>query len=799
MADNKKPQPSQTDTEAPAAAELNNPDFQAVLKALLAVYQPILQQQLSLANDPAELQKEAEAAESRTCAQEFKEAYAMFERFHTEETAIQLLPAQAKELLGPVEEWRWCLQHILCCVVFGWLVCRWPRSFRGYAYYLYEYWKCVRQVIGSPVNDPPTQEQREEFQTLVNVLAEAFKPYLSDQLAAVEFPDGIPDDVIAGKIDCFIDERDPCIIFERLLTTEAAKALLGRAAFEKASQQKFFWFCRCWCLCAICFGCCLARARNLQQVYRCLYGYWLCLRDCFRPLTCDVSDPHDCVEEEAFPSLGILRGVEIKGTAAGGFCDHYTLQWRQGGPWQSTGIVYPGGAAQGSCGVVGGILGYLQTLPLVSPGPATTEIQLCVYSTQGGAPSCCQTEFILQRNAVWIRGVEYVNAPDIFDPTSQIVNGAGVVQSFGNESLINGSAVIGGCQGQDIKRFTLAYYPDFVTDPTLAGFVHFWQVDYITPLQIDDGLNRVFENALTSFWTETNIPYLLHPCNPVFDSLQPTWWPHLFPESLPQQFPPAPPQPAPCLAPPSWTTTPLPLSVPDPTPPHLPLANCQSGKFTIRLKVEGQGGAVKTSLRQVWFDNKQITFSHCHISQIAGIDPCATVDLQQFVPLGGDCTVPWKANLLGVAYDELIFASDSSVPSDNFGGYSLWIKKDGAPDPGYPIPLPGPGAPPWPGPFVGTGRIGNPGGDICPYTPGGSPALDGILAVLDMRRLDANCNPGEPDLTLKPGECCGFIITLKVWDNTICPNLSGGHHENYHTFPICICNHVGVPTGSDLR
>jgi hypothetical protein len=217
------------------------------------------------------------------------------------------------------------------------------------------------------------------------------------------------------------------------------------------------------------------------------------------------------------------------------------------------------------------------------------------------------------------------------------------------------------------------------------------------------------------------------------------------------------------------------------------------------LKVEGQGGAVKTSLRQVWFDNKQITFSHCHISQIAGIDPCATVDLQQFVPLGGDCTVPWKANLLGVAYDELIFASDSSVPSDNFGGYSLWIKKDGAPDPGYPIPLPGPGAPPWPGPFVGTGRIGNPGGDVCPYTPGGSPALDGILAVLDMRRLDANCNPGEPDLTLKPGECCGFIITLKVWDNTICPGLSGGHHENYHTFPICICNHVGVPTGSDLR
>src|SRR5271170_5853423 len=257
MADNEKPQPPQTDTEAPVAPELNNPDFQAVLKALLSVYQPILQQQLNLANDPVELQKQSEATASRTCAQEFKEAYAMFERFHTEETALQLLPDQAKELLGPIEQWRWCLQHTLCCVVFGWLVCRWPRSFRGYAYYLYEYWKCVREVVGSPVNDPPTAEQREEFQTLVHVLAEAFKPYLSDQLAAVEFPDGIPDDVIAGKVDCFIDERDPCIIFERLLTTEAAKALLGRAAFEKASQQKFFRFCRSWCLCSICFGCCL--------------------------------------------------------------------------------------------------------------------------------------------------------------------------------------------------------------------------------------------------------------------------------------------------------------------------------------------------------------------------------------------------------------------------------------------------------------------------------------------------------------------------------------------------------------
>jgi hypothetical protein len=792
MTDQEKKRPAQEAAAPPPAPEIQNEDFQFVLKALLAAYQPILEQQLNLAKNPEELKKQAQSRPPN-CADEIAEANRIFAKFFTEEVALRMIPPEGRKQLGPIDSWRWCLAHLRCCFIFGWLVCRGPRTFRAWAYYVYQYWRCIRESLGRPVSDPPTEEQRQDFRTLVSALAVAYKPYLTDQLASVEFPAGIPDEVLSGQIDCFESQDDVCAIFERFLTGDAAQALLGREAFAAHSKDPNFWFCRCWCLCAICFGCCLARARSFIGVLWCLVYFFRCLRDCSRPIICEITNPHDCVEEEEFPVVGILRGVEIRGSAGGAFCDHYTLQWRQGGLWQSIGIVYPGGAAQGHCGVINGTLGYLQTLPLVSPGPAITEIQLCVYSTQGGAPHCCPGQFILQRNAVWIRGLEYVNAPDIFDPTSQIVNGAGVVQSFGNESLINGSAVIGGCQGQDIKRYTLAYYPDFVADPNLPGFVQFWQVDYITPLQIDDGLNRVFENALTSFWTETNFPFFLHPCNPVFDSLQPTWWPHLFPESLPQQFPPAPPQPAPCLPPPSWTTTPLPLSVPNPVPPHLPLANCQSGKFTLRLKVEGQGGAIKTSLRQVWFDNKQIKFSHCHITQIAGIDPCATVDLRKFVPLGGDCTVPWKANLLGVAYDEYIFPVDASVPSDNFGGYSLWIKKDGAPDPGYPIPIPGPGGPPWPGPFVGTGRIGDPGGDVCPYTALIPPPGDGILAILDMRRLDWDCNKAEPDLTLKRGECCGFIITLKVWDNTICPGLAGGHHENYHHFPVCICNHADIP------
>ena len=725
--------------------EIHTEDFQFALKALLAAYEPILQEDLHRAQQPEELKKEVESRQP-SCEDEFALANRIFGKFFTEEVAVRMLPAEVRQQLDSAGRWKWCLPHILCCIIFGWLVCRGPRTFRAFVYYLHRYWLCVRQGLGAPVSNPPTAEQRQDFSTLVRALASAYKPYLTDQLASVEFLSGLPDEILSGKIDCHEGQEDAAEIFQRLLTVDTASALLGKAAFDAHRQDPFFWYCRCWCLCGIRFGCCLAKARNFVEFLWCLVYFFRCLKDCARPIICEITNPHDCVEEEEIPVLGILRGVEIRGSAGGAFCDHYTLQWRQGGGlWQSTGIVYPGFAPQGACGVVNGTLGYLQTLPLVTPGPAITEIQLCVYSTKGGAPHCCPGRFILQRNAVWIRGLEYVNAPDIFDPTSQIVNGAGVVQSFGHASLINGSAVVGGCQGQDIKRYTLAYHPDFVVDPTLPGFVQFWQVDYNTPLQIDDGLNRVFENALTSFWTETNFPFFMHPCNPVFDSLQPTRWPQLSPESLPLQFLPAPIQPAPCLPPLLWTTTPLPLSVPNPIPPHLPLANCQSGKFTLRLKVEDQGGGIKTSLRQVWFDNKEIRPSHCHIKQIAGIDPCATVDLRQFAPLGGGCTVPWKANLLGVAYDEYIFPGDASVPSDNFGGYSLWIKKDGAPDPGHSIPIPGPGAPPWPGPFAGTGRIGDPGGDVCPYPPPlpppFPPPLDGILAVLDMRTLDDVLKP----------------------------------------------------------
>lgn len=783
---NEEKKQSEEKRESLDQKEIHSEDFQYVLKELLNAYQPLLEEELNRAKNPEQLKKEAEGRPPN-CDDEIALANRIFGKFFTGEVAIRLLPAEGRELMGPIDRWRWCYLHIRCCIIFGWLVCRAPRTFRAFVYYLYHYWRCIRQMLNTPVHSPLTPEERQDFQMLVQALAGAYKPYLTDQLATVEFPVGIPDEVLSGKIDCFEGEMETAAVFEQFLTVEAAQALLGKEAFAVHSKETFFWFCRCWCLCAIRFGCCLAHAHNFVDRLYCLYYFRQCLRECFRPLTCNLTNPHDCVEEQEIVVANILRGVEIRGTATGAFCSHYTIEWRQGGigPWQNNGVHYPGGAAQGTCGVVNGTLGYLATFPFVAPG--LVEIRVCVFSTQGGVPQCCTIQFELQRNLVWIRGIESPEAedpPGLFDPTAQLVDGAGVVRSFGTALRVYGSASVGGCVGREIKRYTLSYHSGFVVNPLLPGFIQFWQVDYNTPLQIDAGLNRIFEDVLTSRWREWHWPPGL--CAPISNWLQDAYWS----TQVPQSFPIVPSEP-PCPAPAMWNSTPL------------PLINCQSGRYTLRLTVEDTAGGIKHDLQQVWFDNKDI---HGKIMQIFPVPPCATINLSQFAAVGGNCTVPWPAQLHGIAYDEYIEEGNLAPPSDNYAGYQLWIKKDGGP--WFPITIPGPvapgspPAPPWGPPFMGTSRVGEPGvrcanaspppGVIPPLTPG-------ILAILDLRRLDAVCNPAEPALTLDrahidangnevPGECCGYIIWLRVRDTTICPSLSPGCHQVDDFFPFCICN-----------
>ena len=111
--------------------EIHNEDFQFVLKELLSAYQPILEEDLERAREPEQLKKEAEE-KPPSCDDELALANRIFEKFLTEEVAVRLLPAAGRELLGPIDRWRWCLLHIRCCIIFGWLVCRGPRTFRAF-------------------------------------------------------------------------------------------------------------------------------------------------------------------------------------------------------------------------------------------------------------------------------------------------------------------------------------------------------------------------------------------------------------------------------------------------------------------------------------------------------------------------------------------------------------------------------------------------------------------------------------------------------------------------------------------
>jgi len=799
MKDEEKAQPAPAEATAPTPAELNNPDFQAGLRALLAVYQPILEQQLNLAKNPEELQKQAQAIATRTCAQEFEEAYKMFGKFLNEDTAIRLLPPQARELLGPIDRWRWCLQHILCCLVFGWLVCRWPRTFRGYAYYLYEFWRCVREVIGNPISNPPTEEQRRDFDTLVKILAEAYKPYLTDQLAAVEYPAGVPEEIISGKIDCFIDDREACVIFERLLTTEAARALLGEAAFKQHSNLPFFWFCRCWCLCALCFGCCLARVRNIQQVLLCFYGYWLCLRDCFRPLTCAIDNPTqgECATEQYYPGPGVL-GIEIVGTATGAGCSRYTLEWKD--PldppifYSQSGITYSPPApatGPGACGKVNAALGYLDTFG--TPVGTDVEIRLTAFDTEGG--TCVKEvsfQVFKQRVSIEsIEGVQVESPPGWPDPNARLLNTTiNQVASFGTALEILGHAWVGRCGGKEVKRYTLSYQPGFVNDPTLGAWAQFWQVDYNSMRQKAATQTGYFD--LTSYWQFISICFGTCPPNLLvqYDQLNPTRWiSGLTPPAVPPgQFFPVDPE-----LPPIWASQ------------ALPPINCYSGKYTIRLTVEDTAAGLYYDLQHVWFDNKAI---YGEITGLLGVAPCAVVNLSQ-IPNAGNCNVAWPLSIQGIAFDEYIFENDQvNHPSDNFGGYCVTLTRQGGLQSGctpivlsVALPVPAPSSPI----TTGTSRVGDPGVRCATASPPyvGPPLVKtpNSLTVMDARMLDAVCaaqaSPAPPagfalkradPTTGQPAECCAYYFLLDVWDTSICPSLSGGRHEASWIWPIYICN-----------
>src|SRR4029077_15367556 len=103
------------------------------------------------------------------------------------------------------------------------------------------------------------------------------------------------------------------------------------------------------------------------------------------------------------------------------------------------------------------------------------------------------------RRRVAISGIEGVTvAPSgVYDPTAELKTGT-TERAFGLALGIMGPDRVGRGAGKEIKRYTLAYQPGFVTDPVAGPWTEFWQVDYQTALQQKAEQTMLFD--LTSSW-----------------------------------------------------------------------------------------------------------------------------------------------------------------------------------------------------------------------------------------------------------------------------------------------------------
>ncbi len=760
MADEVKPE------QGIPPVEIQSENFQFVLKALLAAYQPVLEGELKLAGDPAGLSKQA-AGGPPDCDAEIALANQVFGRFFNEEVAVRMIPADAKNVLGPVEQWRWCIQHIRCCIIFGWLACRGPRNFRAFSYYLYRYWQCVRETLGTPVASPPTAEQRNDFTILVEELAAAFKPYLTDQLATVEFPAAIPEEVFGGRIDCREGLQEVCAIFERLLTPRAAEALLGREAFGARSKQPVFWYCRCWCLCAICFGCCLARARSLLDAFWCLVHFFQCLARCFGPLTCKLTDPTGCVSETANPPLGAFT-VEVRGTASGGGFDHYVLEWSDDGgmTYNASDFIYPpippGNPGPGTVPVFSGLLADFNT---TFKNPGNYWIRMTVFSGTG-AQQVCTIQFQLFKKDVRILGVDnYFNLDTGWsDPAAKFVENvpalctrpASVSEvSFGECISVQGGAWVGGCNKAQIKTYMLDYKAGFESNCASAGWTNFWKVDYSTPAQYRFVNMRTGTSYLTANWgPDCFIPWLANVCAPF---TRPELNALLYPSCWPSN-----------------------------------IGGCQlNGLYTFRLTVVDTNSVTYCDTQSLWIDNKY----PCGAIRIDAVPKCADLFISQFAK-PPDCGNTWPLPLSGIAFDPLIDElALPNRPNDNFDYYYVEVEKQGGPT--VHIPIPGPDFDPLHPCYYGTSRVGDPldhcAGGVCDPNNLNPMAVFGTLAKFDLRALDPVCSasvkwgPIPASFTIKRGECCVYVFKVWVYDRTIRP---GGQHTvwGYGDWPVKICN-----------
>ncbi|HLH37484.1 MAG TPA: hypothetical protein VKX41_22675 [Alloacidobacterium sp.] len=756
-------------------ADLNDPtllqdqDFQAVLNAFLAAYRPFLEKESSLAASAAALIKESQA-HPPTCDDEINTAVALFERFYTKDVALRVLPDEGRQVLGNPDQWEWCYRRILCCLIFGWLVCRGPRTFRGFAYYLYQYWRCVRQALGQPVSVPPTVDEQRDFSTLVKILAAAYAPSIQDQVKDLEYPIDIPKEIVAGKIDCTVDNDATTSVFQRLCTPEASRALFGKG-FEQIGNPVLARNCCCYCVAALEFGCCLGRAKTLLEALRCLEEFFLNLRRCFQPLIAIIDTPPACSSLTFVAACSNLGGIEIDGTAAGAAFTSYTLSYSAGGPIINTAVVYPDCTRppvnpSSATPVNGGVLGYLD-VDLLPPATTTVTVYLDVYGS-GGLHLQVSAVYNLAINAIQITAVATVAATvaqDPFNPSPSIikmvqnVSNPAFEQSVGGSISVTGSAYTFGC-GNQMTQYQLAEFgpatgaiplPTPSPSPTALG-----GTPLIAPV--------IYDNTPAHPWSSGCFPGPATPNIILNGDIVAQW----STES--------------CLLP-------SPHTIPK-ISSNLKWASGASGRYVIFLEVDegplpslmpvspaGEDQVV------VWIDNYPTVGA---ITQVGNVVGCGDLHLKDYVGT--------TAAIKGIAWDYPIdVTATQQLPNDNFGSYSLSYQKNGGSM----------------RPFLASD-----------YTPNGAPAgtaptvrvpnlwqaapptlaQASLLASWDIvTALDGGPppDPNNPCVATNawqlPRGCrCAYVIELVVGDTTWVGDGGNNHSTGPILFAVNVINDIGT-------
>ena len=733
-----------------SVSEVDNPDFDFVYKALVAAYQSLDTEGKSVA--------------------ESGNADSIFGKFFSDENAEFMISSANRGQIGSIENWRSCIAQLRCSAIFGYQACRTRRTFRAWALLVREYLICIREALGTPIANPPSIADRNNYQTLVTALAAAYKPYLTDELASVEFPSGIPDEILAGKDAVTEPVENFCEIFERFLTSDVADALAGPKS--AAAKETNAWFCRCWSLCAMCLGCCVARVRNVSELDVCVRNYLRCLGKCFRSLTCGLTGPTGCVSGET----DVLSGRVVQpvvGSAYGFSFSHYTIEVTDAaGVILSGVIIYPDGSgnpntslSQGNSAIASGTLGWVDLQQcLLAAGievftSTTFTITLHVFAVDGTELSPdCVTSFQLSLAQVYIEQISTcwsVNFTNPDEPLRISDSSTAALATVGGAMAIAGAANIIGCASQAIASYSIWAIPD----PSFS-FPQPPQLSSITPLPNWTQVANIVYAAQTIAQ-----PFPQPPANfsvdqvralnelsgtPGPSTLTNTWGVgsecFIFPPHL-----------IICDNVPSLTgfefqSLTLPMTAAGLQP--------GTGKFTFLLQVTDSAGNQYYDIQRAWIDNENVVGI---ITGIGGLPHCADLYTQN------SNSVFQTVNINGTAWDQIIDIStpDYTKPtSDNFANYTVTFNKQGAtssppvlissasPVPARPLP-----------PGVGT------------------------LTPWNLQILDAASNPmGLPaDQLLAPGEACTYDVILNVNDSTMVDE-NHNHAISPYTFPIKIIN-----------